>query len=402
MHDFRATGSTRSRASTPSRSTATNWYALANRALDGIRLSAEEGLAVLNCPDNELLDLLAAAYRVRHRYFGNRVHMNFLMNAKSGHCPEDCGYCSQSKVSTADIPKYNLLNAEQVLEGARMAAERQAKTYCIVLSGRGPNKRALDQIAEIVPQIKARYGLGICTCLGLLTPDEAERLKACGVDRVNHNLNTSERFYPKICTTHTYQDRLATLRAVRAAGLEICCGGIVGMGEEPRDVVELAQRVGELEAEAVPVNFLLPIPGTPLAGAEKGDGHGDRSCSPARQTTTHRGASPPVQQPPLESRGGLNPRYCLKVLALFRLANPKCELRVAAGREVHLGPLQPLSLYAANSMFVGDYLTTSGQRPEDDYRMIEALGFEAVADGVSAPDGPVGGPSHLSKDNFAI
>ena len=160
------------------------------------------------------------------------------------------------------------------------------------------------------------------------------------MDRVNHNLNTSQRFYPQICTTHAYQDRLETLRNVRQAGLEICSGGIVGMGEQDADVVELALRLGELRAEAVPVNFLLPIAGIRLEGSR------------------------PAQ-----------PRYCLKVLALFRLANPSGELRMAAGREVHLGPLQPLGLFAANSMFVGGYLTEPGRPPEDDYRMIEALGF---------------------------
>lgn len=330
----------------------TFWHELAERALADHPLTPDEGLAVLRSSDGELLDVLAAAYRVRRHHFGNRVHLNFLMNAKSGHCPEDCGYCSQSKVSTADIPRYNLLNPEQVLEGARMAAERQARTYCIVLSGRGPNRRAMDEIAEIVPRIKAQYGLNICTCLGLLTPEQAQELKACGVDRVNHNLNTSERFYPKICTTHTYQDRMTTLRAVRDAGLEICSGAIIGMGEDDEDVVELALRLGELRAESVPVNFLLPIPGTPLA-----------------------------------SRPGLNPRHCLRVLSLFRLANPRCELRIAAGREVHLGPLQPLGLYPANSIFVGDYLTTKGQPPEQDYQMIEALGFEAVVDAAEASGG---------------
>jgi biotin synthase len=329
-----------------------DWHELAERALAERPLTPDEGLAILRSDDGDLLDLLAAAYRVRHHHHGNRVHLNFLMNAKSGHCPEDCGYCSQSKISAADIPKYNLLNPQQVLEGARMAAERQARTYCIVLSGRGPNRRAMDEIAEIVPRIKAQYGLSICTCLGLLTPEQARQLKASGVDRVNHNLNTSERFYPKICTTHTYQDRLATLRAVREAGLEICSGGIIGMGEEDEDVVDLALRLGQLRAESVPVNFLLPIEGTPLA------------C-----------------------RTGLNPRYCLKVLALFRLANPRCELRIAAGREVHLGPLQPLGLYPANSIFVGDYLTTKGQPPEQDYQMIEALGFEAVVDATEASGG---------------
>jgi len=322
------------------------WHDVAGRVLEGQRLTIDEGVAVLRSPDSELLELLAAAYRVRHRWFGNRVHLNFLINAKSGRCGEDCGYCSQSRVSRADVPKYELLDPEQILDGARVAAQRKARTYCIVVSGRGPSDHEIAAIAAIVGRIREEHRLKICVSPGLLTLNQAERLKACGVDRINHNLNTSERFYPRICTTHTYEERLATLRVVREAGLEICSGGIVGMGEEDVDVAELALRLGELSVEAVPVNFLIPIPGTPL-----------------------------------EHAPGLNPRYCLKVLALFRLANPKCELRIAAGREIHLGSLQPLGLYPANSIFVGDYLTAKGQPPEEDYRMIDALGFEAVPGG---------------------
>lgn len=328
---------------------AVRWSALAARALDDQPLTPEEGLAVLRSDDAELLELLAAAYRVRHRWFGNRVDLNFLINAKSGHCTEDCGYCAQSRVSKAEITRYRLVTAEEVVEGARLAAERKAKTYCAVISGRSPSDQELDTLSQVIPEVKAAHGLKICFSVGLLSVEQARRLKEAGVDRINHNLNTSERFYPRICSTHSYSDRLATLEAVRAAGLEICSGGIVGMGEEPSDVVELALRLGRLRAEAVPVNFLLPIPGIRLMEAK---------AEPA---------------PVLPSR--LNPRYCLKVLALFRLANPRCELRIAAGRELHLGPLQPLGLYAANSIFVNGYLTTGGQAPEEDYRMIEAMGF---------------------------
>jgi biotin synthase len=248
-------------------------------------------------------------------------------------------------VSRAEIPRYSLVTAEQVLDGARLAAERRAKTYCTVISGRSPSDKELDSLSQAVPEIKRRFGLKVCFSVGLLTQEQAARLKACGVDRINHNLNTSERFYPRICTTHSYQDRLATLRVVRQAGLEICSGGIVGMGEEDVDVVALACQLGELQVEALPVNFLEPIEGTPLEGVRR-----------------------------------LNPRYCLKVLSLFRMANPRCELRMAAGRHIHLGPLQSLGLYAANSIFVGDYLTTTNQPPAEDYRMIEAMGFVAVTD----------------------
>lgn len=316
------------------------WDDLATRVLAGHRLTFDEALGVLRSPDEELLSVLSAAYRVRRRHFGNRVQLYFLMNAKSGLCPEDCGYCSQSKVSEAEIPRYNILNRDKLLDGARLAAERGSKTYCIVISARGPNEREMKAVTTIVPEIKAKYDLNICACLGLLTPEQAAQLKACGVDKVNHNLNTSESHYGSICTTHTYQDRVETLRAVRGAGMELCSGGIVGMGEADADVVQMAFSLRDLAVESIPVNFLNPIDGTPLAG-----------------------------------KSDLNPRYCLKVLAMFRLVNPASEIRIAGGRELHLRSLQPLGLYAANSIFVGDYLTTKGQPPDEDYRMIEDLGF---------------------------
>lgn len=320
-----------------------SWSDLANSVLAGRALTRDEACAVLACPDEELLDLLAAAYRVRQRHFGRTVQLYFLMNAKSGLCPEDCHYCSQSKESTAEIPKYNLLNRDKLLDGARLAAERQAKTYCIVISARGPSERELATVESIVPEIKARYPLKICTSLGLLSDKQARRLKACGVDRINHNLNTGDKYYGEICTTHSYRDRINTLHVVRDAGLEICSGGIVGMGESHQDLADMALALRDLDVESIPINFLNPIDGTPLAGQDD-----------------------------------LNPRYCLKVLAMFRLVNPRTEIRIAGGRELHLRSLQPLGLYAANSIFVGDYLTTKGQTPEADYQMISDLGFEIV------------------------
>ena len=319
----------------------TSWHELATRVLEGHRLTFDEALTILQAPDDDLLDILAAAFRLRRKYFGKTVQLYFLMNAKSGLCPEDCGYCSQSKVSEAEIPKYNILSREKLLDGARVAAQRSSKTYCIVISARGPSEREIKAIETIVPEIKQQFDLQVCACLGLLTPEQAQRLKACGVDKVNHNLNTSENYYGQICTTHTYQDRLETLKAVRAAGIELCSGGIIGMGEEDADVVRMALELRELQTESIPLNFLNPIDGTPLAGKQD-----------------------------------LNPRYCLKALAMFRFVNPTSELRIAGGREIHLGSLQALGMYAANSLFVGDYLTTQGQAPAADYKMIEELGFE--------------------------
>lgn len=326
------------------------WHDMANRVLAGNPLTREEALSILQSSDDELLDLLAATFRVRKKFFGKSVQLYLLMNAKSGLCPEDCSYCSQSKVATSDIPKYNLLNADKLLDGAKVAYESGSKTYCIVISARGPSESEMKAVTSIVPRIKQQYDLDICACLGLLTPEQATRLKECGVNRVNHNVNTGPDFYQQICSTHTYQDRIDTLQAVRNAGMELCSGGIVGMGEKDTDVVQMAMELRELGVESIPINFLNSIEGTPL-----------------------------------EQSSQLTPQYCLKVLAMFRMVNPSRELRIGGGREIHLGSLQCLGLYAANSIFVGDYLTTKGQEPTADYKMIEELGFEVTkcVEGVS-------------------
>lgn len=316
------------------------WDALASKVLGGDPLTFDEGLSILAAPDVELPALVAAAYRVRHRYWGNEVQLYSLRNAKSGLCPEDCGYCSQSKISEADIPKYRWNDEETLLANARIAAENKSRTFCIVASGRGPTDREVEHVVSAVKRIKSELPLNICCCLGLLTPGQAQQLADAGVDRVNHNLNTSKRFYEQICSTHTFEDRLETLKVVRDAGMELCSGGIVGMGEVDADLVDLALTLRDLNVESIPVNFLHPIDGTPL-----------------------------------EHKHDLNPRYCLKALCLFRLANPAAEIRIAGGRELQLRWLQPQGLYAANSIFVSDYLTTKGQTPEDDYRMIADLGF---------------------------
>ena len=320
-----------------------NYGGLADQVIGGHEIDEGQAKLILDTPDTEILDLLAGAYQIRHHYFGNTVQLYFLMNAKSGLCPEDCSYCSQSKISKAPIEKYNLLDREKLLDGARVASERDSKTYCIVISARGPNEREIKAVEEIVPEIKSKYDLKICACLGLLDEEQAGRLKQAGVDRVNHNLNSGRDHYEKICSTHTYQDRVDTLHHVRNAGMEICSGGIIGMGESQQDVINMAFHLRELRAESIPLNFLNPIKGTPLEG-----------------------------------QSGLTPVECLKALAMFRFANPDRELRIAGGREMHLRSLQPLGLYAANSIFVGDYLTTKGQPPESDYKMIEDLGFEVT------------------------
>jgi biotin synthase len=320
------------------------WEALADKALAGEELTRGEALSVLACDDDQLLMLLQAAFRVRRAHFGRKVKLNMLVNAKSGICPEDCGYCSQSIVSTADVPKYQLLSRDVLLEGAREAWARKAGTYCIVASGRRPSRRELAEVTAAVRTIKEELPLKICACLGLLSDEDAQELRRAGVDRYNHNLNTSRDHHGRITTTHTYDDRVATVESVKRAGISPCSGFIAGMRETDEQLVDVAFALRELDADSIPVNFLNAIRGTPLEGTRE-----------------------------------LDPRRCLKVLALLRFVCPAKEIRVAGGREVNLGSLQPLALYPANAIFIGDYLTTPGQAAEADYRMIEDLGFEIEA-----------------------
>ncbi len=317
-----------------------NWQALADKALSGIALTQAEALAVLSAPDEAILDQLAAAYRVRRQYWGNRVRLHFLLNAQSGLCPEDCHYCSQSKISAAEIEKYPLMATEKIVAAAERAYQMKAGTFCMAISGRSPSEKVFDGVLEAVRTVKEQYPMRVCTTLGLLNEDQAHQLKAAGVDRINHNLNTAEAHHDDICTTHTFQDRLSTVKAVQSAGLTTCSGGIFGMGERDDDIVALARSLRDLQVTSVPLNFLIPIPGTPFA-----------------------------------ERSELTPQRCLRILCLFRLMLPTQEIRIAGGREVHLRSLQPLGLYAANSMFVGDYLTTPGQSAEQDFEMIRDAGF---------------------------
>lgn len=317
-----------------------NWNELADRALAGELLSRETAKELLNAPDSVLLEQLAAAYRVRHHYWGNRVRLHFLLNAQSGLCPEDCHYCSQSKISTAEIEKYPLLAKEKILDAAAQAKKLQAGTFCMVISGRSPTEKVFNQVLDAVREVKTKYDLKICTCLGLLSQEQTQRLAQVGVDRVNHNLNTSDDYHAQICTTHTFEDRVTTVENVKAAGITTCSGGIIGMGESDDDTIDLAFSLRKLGVTSVPLNFLIPIPGTPF-----------------------------------ETLQELNPRRCLRVLCLFRFVLPSQEIRIAGGREVHLRSLQPLGLYPANSIFIGDYLTTPGQAAHHDLEMIRDAGF---------------------------
>jgi biotin synthase len=312
---------------------------LARRALDGPPLSGSELLRILGS-ELPLLPLLHEARTVRERSFGNRVQVHILNNAQNARCPEDCGYCSQSAVSDAPLRPYPWKPKAELVAEAKHAHACGAFRYCMVASGRGATDRQIDFLVDVVETIRAEVPVNICVSVGLLDEAKARRLKQAGVDRLNHNLNTSERHYPEICTTHTYADRLATLRAARAAGLEACCGLIVGMGEQDEDLIEVALELRTLQVPSIPVNFLLPIEGNPV-----------------------------------QSDGSLTPERALRVLAMMRLANPRAEVRVAAGREGHLRSLEALALWPANSLFVDGYLTTKGKSAVDTYAMIRDAGF---------------------------
>ncbi len=321
----------------------TDWNLLAEHILAGDPPTRAEARAVLTSPDADLLRVLHAAFRLRERYHGREVRIHVLQNAKSGLCPEDCAFCSQSVKFDSPVERYQLQTVEELVAGARAAAAAGAVKYCMVTSTRGPSERDLEVICAAVRQIKAELNINVCTSLGLLKEGQAERLAAAGVTRFNHNLESSRAHFPEVCSTHDYDDRVRTVRAARAAGMEACCGGIIGMGESLDDRVALAFELRELEVESIPVNFLDPRPGTPLGTSAR-----------------------------------LSPQDCLRTLAMFRFVNPTRDIRVAGGREVNLRHLQPLALYPANSLFSNGYLTTPGQGESADRQMITDLGFQVA------------------------
>jgi len=319
-----------------------NWTELAHNVLEGYEINKEEALSILQAEDDEILRLMDAAFIIRKHYYGKKVKLNMILSTKTGFCPENCGYCAQSIDSKAPIQKYTMMTKEEIVSGAKRAHDLKSGTYCIVASGRGPTNRELDIVTSAVKKIKAEYkDMRVCACLGILREGQAEKLKAAGVDRYNHNINTSKDHYESITTSHTYDDRVSTVGQVKDAGISPCSGVIVGMKETLEDVYEMGKSLKELDADSIPVNFLHAIDGTALEGTDE-----------------------------------LNPLYCLKVLALFRFMNPTKEIRISGGREVNLRTLQPLGLFAANSMFIGDYLTTDGQDRSGDYQMLKDLGFE--------------------------
>ena len=299
---------------------------------------------MLRAHDDELLDVVAAAGRLRREHFGKTVKVNYLVNLKSGLCPENCNYCSQALGSTADILKYKWLSTDEALEQAAAGLQGGATRVCMVSSGRGPTNKDVERVADMVGTIKTEHPeVEICACLGLLKDGQAERLREAGVDAYNHNINTAESHHDQIVQTHTYADRVDTVEKVKTAGLSPCSGLIAGLGETDEQLVEALFALRELDSDSIPVNFLMPFDGTPL-----------------------------------ENTWELTPMRCLKILAMARFVCPDREIRIAGGREMHLRTLQGLALHVANSIFLGDYLTSEGQAAEADLELIRDNGFTVL------------------------
>ena len=305
------------------------------------QLSREDALAILNTPDESLEELVSFAETFRRKYKGNHVSIHILTNARSGNCSQDCAYCAQSCRSKADIDKYKWVADEKLYEDNDFVNEHHLSRHCIGLSGMKFTDAEIEVLAEKIRKMKAD-GTHLCCSIGFLTEHQAKVLKDAGLDRINHNLNSSRNYYPNICSTHTFDQRVANIRMLQGLGYEICSGGIIGMGESREDVVDMLMELREIQPEALPINFLLPIPGTPLE-------HADMSV--------------------------LSTTYCMKVLCLARLLVPKADIRCAAGREVYFKGEENMLLRVVDSIFASGYLTAGGQGIRDTIQAIEAAGF---------------------------
>lgn len=287
-----------------------------------------------------LFELLFWANLIRERFKGKSIDTCSIINAKSGKCPEDCKFCAQSAHYKTDVPQYPLVDREKVTESAHSA--RASKHFGIVTSGRSLKQNEIKKVCEMIEAIKT--DTSTCASLGRLTPDYASQLKSAGLVRYHHNLETGETFFAKICTTHTYKERIESIEIAKQTGLEVCSGGIFGVGEGWSERIELAFKLRELEVDSIPLNFLNPVSGTPLGQLER-----------------------------------LTPFEALRIIAIFRFIHPKRDIKIGGGREVTLRDLQGWMYYAgANSIMIGNYLTTLGRPQEEDMRLIEDFGLKSV------------------------
>lgn len=291
-------------------------------------------------PEADALRLAAGADIIRERHFGKSVHLCTIVNAKSGNCSEDCAFCSQSAHAASDISRYGLMDGDSLKNGAAYARHHGIDRYSVVTSGRRLPRGEVIKVAEAFSEMKSQ-GLGLCASLGILDPDDFALLAASGMSRYHHNLETAKSHFGNICTTHGFDERVATLKAAKSAGLSTCSGGIFGLGETDRQVLEMARTLRELDVDAVPVNFLIPIKGTRMEGAAR-----------------------------------ISPLRCVKIIALLRFVLPRKDILVCGGRESNMAELAPLVFFAgASGIMTGNYLTQAGRSAQDDLALIKRLGF---------------------------
>ena len=306
---------------------------------EGRDLNARELVALAGLPDERVPSLAALAHEVRLERCGPEVEIEGILSSKTGGCPEDCAFCSQSSRYESPVGPTGFMSLEEILQAARETAALGASEFCIVLALRGPDDKTVDRVLEATDAVRRETGLNVAASLGILTRDQAFRLADGGVHRYNHNLETSRSFFSHIVTTHTWEERYDTCTLVHEAGMELCCGVILGMGETTAQRIEMLEQLREVRPAEVPVNFLNPRPGTPLGG-----------------------------------RSLVDPMEAIRWIALFRLALPEVILRYAGGREVTLRELQAMGMTSGiNALIVGNYLTTLGRPPSQDIQMLDDL-----------------------------
>ena len=310
------------------------------RVLAGRSITLEEAEALLGTDD--IMLLADCANTITRTFNGDTVDVEALVNAKSGRCPEDCSFCAQSSFYNTGIEKHPLLPKEELVKKAAKAKEEGATSFCLVCAYKEPPEKDFQQICEAIEEIRSKVDIEVNVSLGFMTLERAKKLKAMRVKRYNHNLEAAESFFPNICNTHRFSDRVNTAKIVKEAGLELCCGGIIGMGETPRQRLELAFSLASLDPEEVPINILIGREGTPL-----------------------------------ESLEPIGPLEAIKTIAVWRFILPKTILKIAGGREVHLKHNEKLALKAgANGIITGGYLTTGGNAAQKDIAMIKEIGLK--------------------------
>lgn len=311
------------------------------KVLDGVGISKEEALSVLSSDEKLFLSLCEIAQEARERFFGRKVDLCSIVNARSGYCSEDCAFCAQSKVSRAPINKYPFLGEEKIISAAREAKRNGAGRFGIVMSGKRLNDGDVEIVSRLAEAIRKEIGIEVDLSAGILTEKQAEKLRSAGIVHYNHNLETSPRHYRNLCTTHSFEDRLNTLKVLRKYEFELCSGGIFGTGENDEDIVELAFILKEVGVSTIPLNFLIPIKGTPL-----------------------------------ENRPLLSPERALRIICTFRLIHPDKVIKVCGGREVVMRERErEIFMAGANGIIIGNYLTVPGNPPEKDLQMLSELGL---------------------------